>query len=484
MNQLLQRYYQEPSVRARIIDFLRGDSLDKATACYLTRGDRADAGLYEKHPLTDLDSFFEEGADIARSLWDSESLLVDLDVEYVNFDRAAEAYLNSARVFELQRPVQETIQELLGGFGIVPLHFLSGRGHHFVWRIGQQSRAFHQLAELGRGPSSLWMATASQPGPHREIVLPDVAHAFAGLGLMLEFLAHEIKSIAARRSAIPVELTAVAVGPTSHGREMISVDISAFGDPLPARTIRVPFSTYLKPWQQRGAIAAEVLDAMPPIFEIPAQGLALAEALKIMRSPEAAADLAREVSTKIPDASAASERLVAAYARSALKKFHDDFYSQEQHPPARWPETYDRTPLEIWPACGRLTVQQPNDLLLTPAGIRRVVRILLALGWHPRHIAGFIRSKYERDYGWTQFRDCDPATRADFYVRVFAGLFATGRDDLVDFNCTSAREQGICFFTDCHDNLLRFKESALTRRKHDQLAHRPFNRLLLPTEHS
>jgi len=78
----------------------------------------------------------------------------------------------------------------------------------------------------------------------------------------------------------------------------------------------------------------------------------------------------------------------------------------------------------------------------------------------------------------------DPAARADFYVRIFAGLFVTGRDDLVDFNCTSAQEQGICFLTDCHDNLLRFKEAALYRREHDKLAHRPFNRLLLPAQHS
>ena len=71
---------------------------------------------------------------------------------------------------------------------------------------------------------------------------------------------------------------------------------------------------------------------------------------------------------------------------------------------------------------------------------------MLALGWHSRHIAGFICSKYGRDFGWTQFTDCDPAARADFYVRVFAGLFATGCDDLVDFNCISAQEQGICTF--------------------------------------
>jgi hypothetical protein len=139
--------------------------------------------------------------------------------------------------------------------------------------------------------------------------------------------------------------------------------------------------------------------------------------------------------------------------------------------------------LEILPLCVRIILEKPNDLLLRPAHIRRLVRVLLALGWHPRHIAGLIASKYARPFGWTQFEGCDPATRADFYTRVFAGLFATGRDDLVDFNCVSAQEQETCPFSNCGYNLLNFKDSALDRRAHDKLACRPFNRLFLSTEH-
>lgn len=484
MNSPAEEYYKSADVRARVREFLGRDSLGRATCCYLNKGDTAALYIHERHPVRDLDSLFDESAEIARSLWDSTSLIADLDIEYVNFDRPAEAYLNPARAFELQAPVQKTIERLLSGYGIVPLHLLSGRGHHFTWRIQQNSRAFLRLAELGRGPPSLWKTTVEERAPDGGSASPELARAFAGLSLVMEFLAHRIKEIAAPASRIPVELTAVEVGLSDRGREMISVDISEYGDPLPARMLRVPFSVYLKPWQQRGLIADELLDEMKPFFVIPLHDMSVREALSCMRSPEKAAKLASATHTDIPNASSETERLIADYETSSLRKFHDDFYSQEHEPPERWPQTYDRTPVDLWPACGRLIVEQPNDLLLRPSCIQRVVRILLALGWHPRHIAGFIRSKYERDFGWTQFTDCDPATRADFYVRVFAGLFATGRDDLVDFNCTSAREQGLCFFTNCNDNLLRFKESALHRREHDKLAHRPFNRLLLPTEHS
>jgi hypothetical protein len=130
-------------------------------------------------------------------------------------------------------------------------------------------------------------------------------------------------------------------------------------------------------------------------------------------------------------------------------------------------------------------LENPNDLLLHPASMRLVTRVLLALGWHPRHIAGLICSKFARDHGWgNQWAECDPATRADFYTRIFAGLFVVGHDDLVDFNCQSSKEEKICPLADCSNNLALFQQSALARRHYEQLAHRPFNRLFLPTKHS
>ena len=55
--------------------------------------------------------------------------------------------------------------------------------------------------------------------------------AYHGLGRVIEYLAAEIKWISAPSSRIPVELTAIEVGPGEKGREMISLDISQFGDP-------------------------------------------------------------------------------------------------------------------------------------------------------------------------------------------------------------------------------------------------------------
>jgi hypothetical protein len=477
-----QDYYGNSEVRRRIRDFVGADESDGCE--FLTGSDDQALPPFNRYSVGALNSLLGGGFEICRSLWDHDRLIADFDIEYVNFDNPAEAFLHPERVFAIQQPVVDAIQRLLQEYGIEALHVLSGRGHHFIWQIEQHSAVFAELAEIGRGPPSLWAAECELHAPNGHPVSIELARAFAGLGLVMEFLAHRVKRIAAPLTKIPVELTAADVGPTRHGREMISVDISEYGDPLYSRTIRVPFSVYLKPWQQPWGFDAAFLANMPPLFVVPLEGTDWLDGISTMREPDSAAELAGQVSTKIPNATHGAGKLLTDYWNSNLAQFHGEFYSQEQHPAELWPETYDGLALELLPACARIALDQPNDLLLRPVYIRRLVRVLLALGWHPRHIAGLITSKYKRDFGWTQFVDVDPATRADFYTRVFSGLFVTGVDDLIDFNCVSAQEQRTCPFSNCGFNLLDFKKSALERRAHDKLAHRPFNRLFLSSKHS
>jgi hypothetical protein len=248
--------------------------------------------------------------------------------------------------------------------------------------------------------------------------------------------------------------------------------------------LRIPFSRYFKPWQQRQSLGEQIVEKMADLFVIPLQQLDFKEGIQLRQDAKRVVELAEHTAAEIPDASEAMHDLVSAYEESSLARFHQWFYAEEHHPPAAWPSTYDKAPLETIPPCARYMLEHPNDLLLRPGGIERVVRVFLSLGWHPRHIAGLIRSKFERDYCWAeQWQGYDPATRADFYTRIFAGLFAVGRDDLVDFNCQSAKEEKLCFFSECPDNLEQYKNSLLDRRTYERLARGPFHRLFLPEEH-
>ena len=410
-------YYRTPAVRSRILEFLGGDTPEETTCEFITADGIGTPARTPRRP-EELFDRLEEGLDICRSLWDRESLIAHLDVEYVNFDFAAEPYLDPARTFLMQEPVARAIRRVLDYHGIRALHVLSGRGHHFAWRIERDSEVFKTLATMGQ---KAFIGDPSPPSPRNGRDYPVLAHAFAGLGLVMEFLGRLVIELARPESEIPIELTAVEVGPSGRGREMVSIDLSEYGDPLHTRTVRVPFSAYLKPWQQLYAVGSNNISKIGPIIFVPVDGLDIRQGMVVMRDPELAARLAERLSARIPDQTFGTASLIRHYRGSALRRFHEYFYSSMHDAPERWHWTYDRAPLEGLPLEARNALMFPNDLLLKPSGIRSVTESLLDHGWHPRHIAGLIRSKFERDYSWgRQWVDYSPAMRADFYVRIFS----------------------------------------------------------------
>jgi hypothetical protein len=310
------------------------------------------------------------------------------------------------------------VKRVLGHYGIEALHILSGRGHHFVWRIHRASKVFARLGEAGRHT----LTQDSLVLRRRDgLDAPSITCAFAGLGLLMEFVARLVIELSSPETVIPVEMTAVEVAPSRRGREMISIDLSEYADPLPMRTIRVPYSGYLKPWQQSYAVGAGNLPRIGPIIFVTLDVADLRHGMAAMREPKLAAALARDSSAAIPDQTNGTEHLLHHYLGSELKKTHDHFYAARHDDPRRWPETYDHTPLEALPAAAREALRHPNDLLLRPVGMKSVTHALLDHGWHPRHIAGLIRSKFERDYAWGgEWKDYSPALRADYYTRIFA----------------------------------------------------------------
>ncbi|HYG65729.1 MAG TPA: hypothetical protein VEL74_24305 [Thermoanaerobaculia bacterium] len=433
----METEYDDAEVRHRITEFLGGPSLEEAKCVFLV-GYGPAGEAHGPAPPSVLPDWLEQGLDVRRSLWDRGSLLAVLDIGYVDFDRPAEAGLDRQRVSALLEPVAAAAGAILAEHGIVALHLRSGRGHQLVWRIRRGSRAFARLASAGQVPPRLRELYARPHPPSDEPVPREMGAAYAALALVMELVAHRIKRKAAPLCTVPVEITNLAVGPGERGREMISIDLSGYADPLSARTLRVPFTG---------------LDGAPE----PAAGTCCL----------------------IPDAAEGMERLVDYYRASALSQFHTWFYSQEPAPPPELDETSALLELERLPPCARTILSCPGGLLSASSGVERVTRVLLSFGWHPRHIAGLVRSRYERTGPWGEgWNARDPGSLADFYVRLFSGLFFVGTDDLVSFNCQSARESGFCFHPVCSCNLLDYRGPLLERRAHGRLARRPLDRVV------
>jgi len=478
----IHEYYKDKHVRARLYEFLGGNSLDSATSMFISECDPPSIRLGANLRLpSELDYFLDNGLDLSRSLWDKNSLIAHLDIEYVNFDYLAEPYLDPIRAFTIQKSSEWAIERLLLNNEIAPLHLLSGRGHHFAWRINRGSAAFGKLSQIGRLPRHLEMKYAVAHEPVNKPVDRDLGSAFAGLGLVMEYVAMKVREDAQEECPIPIELSAVEIPPQERGREMVSLDITEYGDLLNTRVIRIPFTIYLKPWRCDGILHDAIRGKVPPMIVIPLHELDVQEGLEVMRDFNAAADLATRASVQIPDQSKQMLDLIDVYKASDVAAFHDWFYSVEHELPELWNRTYDITPLDSIPPCTRYVLENPNDLLLKPAGIRQIVRIFLALGWHPRHIAGLIRSKFERDFGWGgEWYFYDAATRADFYTRIFSGMIVTRRDTLWDFDCEHTKKSGYCFNQQQLCRMSGFRHSLQERTTYERLARGPFNRFFLP----
>ncbi len=478
-NAIVADYYSDPIVRTRIREFLGGDSEVGISAVYINGNDASqDCRTAPLDPM-ELDRCFEERKEIYRSLWDRNYLVVNLDIDYVNLDDPGHSYQDFEAVYALEQPIVRVIEAKLKNFGITALHVLSGRGHHFTWNIRRDSAAFLELAQLGHLTPSLQGKYAQAVWSNSEAIEQPLARAFAGLALVLEYLAHEILQKDPGQSSVPLTLSAVETVSNQGVRESISIDLTEYGDPLHTRGVRVPFSVYYKPLQQAQFIGHDVVSEIPPLFILPVEGFDELRAARMMRDAEEAKRVAREATARIPEQSAGSAELIKSYRASQLAQIHAWYYSQEHEPPERWPLSYDATDLNILPPSARKILEEPNDLLLKPGCLRHLVRVFLALGWHPRHIAGLVRSKFERDYGWGNEWFCyDAATRADFYCRLFTGLIVSGRDDLSDFSCPPVDQlRGAAH--EWNENFEPFKDSLRRRIQHDRLASRPFHGLFL-----
>lgn len=451
---LLRAYYRDAGVRARMCEFLGGTNLDNATAFFIAGTD----GYSEYHlqsPPVELPEYLEGALEVDRSLWDKQSLIADIDLEYNNFDNPAAPWLDPSRAFQLQQPVLDATRQLLAQAGIRPLILVSGRGFHLLWAIRRNSRAFRRLIALGHMPASLQVRYAGPCAPDGSSVEPALGYAFSGLGLIAEFIGHRVLAASMEKCEIPVQPSAIEVGPGTHGREIVSFDLSEYGDPLHTRHVRLPFSTYLKPRQLEWALGDAAVCRLLPIFEIPLVGASSEQAIAAMRDPESVLRIAKDASVDIPNSSEPMNALVDEYEQSDLAEFHRRFYVEAPREPP--------SPL-LEPPCVEYAFEQPNDWLLKPAALQHVARVLTALGWGGSSIAHRICIAYSQDHGWGDtWARLDPCNRSIFYTRLFTGMIATGIDKLIDLNCVSHQEKGYCMFPRCSSDLTLYRDMLLGR---------------------
>jgi len=133
----------------------------------------------------------------------------------------------------------------------------------------------------------------------------------------MEFVGQRVLEASMQTCTLPVQPAAIEVGPGIYGREIISLDLSEYGDSLHTRHIRIPFSVYLKPRQFEWMFGEAEVRRLLPIFEIPLSDMSPAQAITAMRDPDSVLEIAQHVSAAIPDQSEAMEELLDNYGHLA-----------------------------------------------------------------------------------------------------------------------------------------------------------------------
>jgi hypothetical protein len=465
----LTAYYSHPAVRDRIREYCGLERGQPETCVFLCASfpelpPPTGWTLDPRLPTGDLDDVLERGADIFRSVWDRHSLLVCLDVDYLHADRVGHAFARPVDVFQKMEPAYEAISALLAHYRLNLLPVMTGRGYQFTGRVPLESATIAHLAALTPDTPD-WCQSQERrlPGWIEDRVTAVEGRAYVGAGLILERLAHQVIHQAARTSPLPIVLNGTNVGVGPGGREAVSLDLSFAGDPLDVRHLRVPFGGYQVHRFRPDVYGAEV-SALPPLVAVPRDSRSLDEMLRWYRCPTGAATLAESSLATIPIVTEGVAALITDYEQSSLARFHRAFYATEPHGPAAWGHTYDRFDLSGLPVCVAAPLAAPHDLLLKPEHLQHVTRYLMSQGWAPRHIAGLVWSRYEKDFGWgDRWAHLSPRVRAEFDVRVFAGMVATGLDQGVDFNCRSAQEKRLCPMTGCPRDLRVDRDRLLAR---------------------
>ncbi|MBI2957557.1 MAG: hypothetical protein HYY32_01820, partial [Chloroflexi bacterium] len=281
-------YYNSPHTASRIVEYCGGSRGDAAscTSRFLVADSEVTFGLGipQADDIMDpsrLGAILDRGLDVFRSVWDVRSLIALLDLDYQNPDMPDEAILNPSRSFSLMEPVFRAVEAELRHFGMNHIAVMTGQGYHLAWRIPAHTRIMAQLQRLAKPPRTL-ESKYEHDHPFTPEATPLASgRGHSGIGLLMEYLCHRVLRQAYVASELPVVLTGLAVGSRRKGREAISIDLSAYGDPLYMRYTRCAFSLYRKTRGSNGFLAC-----------LPRTDSPLEDLLSVRVSPDLAADYA------------------------------------------------------------------------------------------------------------------------------------------------------------------------------------------------
>lgn len=459
----VNKYYKTTVIQQRMSEYCGSQEVNPSNfSCEYLVGVKEKIAGDEFFLSVENNKFFwllDIGADIFRSVWDKSSTLFILDFEYYNIVYPAEAYFKPYNVYYKLEEIYQRVKNIYKKYNLNFITIQTGQGYHFVFSLPFGTEQHRKLVSLGYLEPTLRGKYNTTSGRRKNKVTEEAGIGFHTAGRIIEFICHKLLEGLKDYKGLPVVFSDVSIG---KNKEAVALDLSMYADPIYMRDIRVPFSVY----QKHRIYTKFKLSTrnIPPFAVLVRENNNTEyfknynEILNIRTNMEKVIQKAYEVNCEIPKNLDSLDKLLEDYQQSKLYQIHKQFDSTDHDPPEIWYKTYDRFNVNILPPCVRHCLVEPNDHLLKPTNLQTLTRVLLKLGWHPKHIAGLVRSKYERNYGWGEvWYKYDAASRANFYVRIYSDLVLSGIDNEEDLNCISHYEKGYCWQPNCGFKLEKYR---------------------------
>lgn len=386
-----------------------------------------------------LGEILDREADVFRSLHDKNNIICVLDVERVCHHNPGDNYLDMVNMFWCLEPFHQAMMSVYRDLGLEPLVIATGQGYHYSFRIPKDTKAYKLLQEIGFVTESEKQRNIyKREGSRRKrIVTDDEALAYDGWSKIAEFIANEAMSRAAdfgNQLAVVIgdQYPSPFYGKVEYG-DYISVDLSASGGTLFMRDVRVPFSLHQKhktsPWKVGHDISRNtpVNITIPRYTPCNGHELTIDDLCGNRRNFHNSYNLARAITTDIPDTSEEMEKVIDKYTHSKIGPAHDYFDQGMYHLTFEFKDSFSDLPDDIkdilWHPYNNL------NQLLNPNKIRDVTLTLLHKNWHPIDIVGLLAGKcdyFGLDVNWSKY--C-PIKWMTAWVRAFYTQTVTGTID-------------------------------------------------------
>lgn len=380
------------------------------------------------------------------------ALLITWDLEYYNvadpYWLYREGGRNQRQVFAWMAPVYDELFRILDEFGVKYLVDVTASGIHVWSAVSTDSPVFREMAAEGFLEDSLAEKYRQTPPGDVKRATPvplSLGRAYNAAGKMLEFLTHLLAHRAQKRTPLPITISDTAQGGDLFHNSGLSSDLTQYAHPIFMRVLRVIGSSHQK-------VCKAFPDAHPAVDIMKTPAISWDEVLDLMWDPHAAAHYYADKSAALPLSEKGWGKVLAAYRKSALRRWHREYEAGVNAPGAFRYRLIDHPPC----VQGNLHYQAPRDALLAPTNLQLIAEYMDARGENLPLMARGIAETYENPrYGWfdqaahtgIDWRKYDAHQAANFWMRVYMGLHRAGLGRGLD--CRRAQGAGVCPIARC-----------------------------------